>query len=150
MAYFRFRLHALMSLRQAERDQRRAALAAALAVEQQLRQRRDAVEASLAQHARQMRADAAAGAVDLKRLRAGGSYEAALRAQLTSFAESEQASRAESARCQDDLAAAQREVEVLEKLRERRNGEFQQAEVRSDARHTDEVASRAHRQQPAR
>jgi flagellar export protein FliJ len=78
------------------------------------------------------------------------SYEAALRAQLASFVESERTARAELSRCQDALAAIQREVEVLENLREKRNGEFRQEAARRDAQHTDEAASRAHRQQSYR
>jgi flagellar FliJ protein len=145
MAQFEFRLKTLLSLRCAERDERRAELAGGQALKRQLVERRRRVEDQLEGHLETARAGAAPGVIELKNLRSAHQYEAALRALLASLAESETAADAEVGRCQDALAAAEGEVGVLEKLRERQHDAFRYEQARLDARRADELAARAHR-----
>jgi flagellar export protein FliJ len=142
MAKFSFRLRALLSVRCTERDARRAELAAALAEERQWAERRRGVEGELNRQLARTAVAAGPGIVDLGMLRTAKVYEAALRAELTSFLESETAAAREVSRCQDVLAAADGEVRALEKLRERQQGAFCLDTARADLRASDELAAR--------
>jgi flagellar export protein FliJ len=145
MPAFEFRLTSLWSLRRAERDARRGELAAALDAQREAVAERRAVEERLQRHFEETRGGAVRGPVDLQRLRTAGTYEAALRGQLASLAERENAADAEVARRQDALAAAEGEVRVLEKLRERQHGRFRAEQARLETRHADDAAAHVRR-----
>lgn len=142
MAEYTFRLKTVLSLRQAEREQRRAELHAALDDERQLAEQRQGIDAELDRHLRWKSAGAAPGPLDLEKLKSAGQYEAALRAQLAALAETHRAASAETGRCRDALAAADGEVRVLEKLRERQQTSFLAEQARREARHGGEPAGR--------
>ncbi len=146
MTRFTFRLESLLSLRRGERDACRAELAAALAEQREVANRRQALAAEFERQQDWQRTVAMSGPIDLNRLRDGQSYEAALRGQSTQLGESEQlaAARVDSGR--EALATAEREVRVLEKLRERRRLEHDREQSRRAQRHFDETASRVREQ----
>jgi flagellar export protein FliJ len=85
----------------------------------------------------------------LQKLRGASSYETVLRAELAALVENEQLAQAEVARCQQALLEAQRDLEALDKLRDRRSAEFHAEAARRETRQFDEVAARRQRQQPA-
>ncbi len=143
MAHFRFRLATLLRLRQALRDQRRAELAEAYRVDDLLRQQQEEVSRtidSLRSHCREV---AAGGPVDIDAMLAAQRYEAALRRQQQQLSLQRQHVAGEIERRQELLAAASREVKILEKLRQRQAEAWQAEENRRAIKLLDEAAQRS-------
>jgi flagellar export protein FliJ len=141
MPRFRCRLQTVLLMREAQCALRRAELAASLAELRTLDQRRMGVEQELAGAQSFSRDRAQPGRIDIGRWHSAQRYEAALRAELKSIAQRGQALAVEIDRRQQVVAAAEREVDVLEKLRDRQAGEFRQHEARAETRQFDEVAA---------
>jgi flagellar export protein FliJ len=145
MTQFTFRLRALLLLRCAERDARRAGLAAALARAGHLADRRLSLEIEMQLHRQQITSDRVSGQIDLALLRSDETYQAALSAQIESISELERSAVAEAERCQDALTPAEAEVRVLEKLRERQHEVARAEQARRQERQNEEWAARASR-----
>jgi flagellar export protein FliJ len=145
MPRFRFRLQILLAMREADRETRRAELAAVLADLRTLDQRRSGLEHQLAGAQQFFRSGAQPGRIDIERLQSTQHYEHALRAELKSIAQRGQALAVEIDKRQQAVAAAEREVAVLEKLRDRQADQFRQHEARAETRQFDEVAARTAR-----
>ena len=143
MPRFEFRLKSLLILREAARDQRRADLVQAFAAERELAARRSALRNELDEQRDRCRASCAPGVVDVERLKATHSYEGTLRTELDEVHEREQSLAVEIERCRQELVAADREVQVLEKLRERKQAAFRRQQAQAEVKLLDEVAARA-------
>jgi flagellar FliJ protein len=139
MAKFKFRLATLLRLREETRDQRRTMLAEAYLAEQKLNERRQAIaeEATLAK-----RTGALVGAIDIDRLMTANRYDLALKAELHVLDEQSKLLAPEIEKRRQALVAADREVRVLEKLRETQLERFRQEERDASMKQMDEVAGR--------
>lgn len=140
MSKFKFRLAALLRLREATRDERRAALAEAYRVDDVLRQRLDGVAGELNGLKIAWRQAAGPGIVDVDRLVESQRYELALRSRQAELERQRENVAAEIQRRRQALIEADREVRVLEKLRERQAEQHRREEERRDAKSLDEVA----------
>jgi flagellar protein FliJ len=137
---FRFRLETLLRLRLAERDQRRAELAKAIRAEELIRsQQRSLAQQQLQalEHARQLKSP---GAADVDALLRTHRYELVLAAQQRQLAAQLAQVEAESERRRQILVEADRQVRVLEKLRERQAAAHRQNAERLQTKQLDEVA----------
>jgi flagellar FliJ protein len=138
---FRFRLQPLLRLRIAERDERRADLAKALRAEallEQQRQRLAGDQAALAERARQLKSP---GTADVDGLLQAHRYEVVLGAQARQLEAQIAQVAAEAERRRQALLEADRQVRVVEKLRERQAAAHRQHEERLAVKEMDEVAS---------
>jgi len=140
MSVFKFRLAPLLKLRAATRGERRAALAEAYRVDEVLRQRLAAVAGELQALGAERRRLAAPGAVNVDRLVESQRYEIVARAQEAQLVRQREGVAAEIQRRRQALVEADREVRVLEKLRDRQAEAFRREEERKEAKRLDEVA----------
>ncbi len=151
MKPFQFRLASLLSLRDAERDAKRDDLTAALAEHDRVLAGRDAVERKLAVHQAEQRSLRAANRATLDVLMHAQRYAACLRNELGEWYAAEHQAVTEVIRCQEALTQTEREVEVLEKLRERQRARYRVDFARAEVKQFDEVAAQrfARTQAPA-
>jgi len=142
MPKFKFRLATLLRLREAARDERRTQLAEAYRVDDILQQRLRRVRAEIDQLRAECRRVAGPGTVDIDRLVESQRYELSLRAQQQQLLRQREAVTAEIERRRAALVEANREVRVLENLREKQAARYQQEENRREIKRLDEVAQR--------
>jgi flagellar FliJ protein len=141
---FRFRLSTLLRLRTAERDERRADLAKALQAEAILReqqQRLTAEQGQLVERSRQLKAP---GAADVDALLHAHRYELVLAARRRQLAGQLEQVQAEIERRRQALVEADRQVRVLEKLRERQQTAYAAVQTRHEIKQYDEMATIGH------
>lgn len=150
MTEFRFRLASLMRLRESERDERREALAQAYRADQMLQQQQEAVQVELQENQRQVQQCAAPGPILVERLLGRHRYELVLQAQLRQLARQRQTIAAEIERRRQALVEADRELKILEKLRDRHYQEFVFQQQKLEMRELDEIALRRAVRQEAR
>jgi flagellar export protein FliJ len=141
MPRFHFRLQTLLSLREAARDDRQARLAGNLAVERELAERQATIERALNTLRERTRSSTGPGPIDVERLRLDNRYERTLRSDLAELTSRRRALADEIEACRQELAAADREVRVLEKLRERQHERFRHEEQVRETGQLDEVAA---------
>lgn len=142
MAGFHFRLATLLKLREATRDQRRQQLAQAHQAQQTLQRRKHEKQEEIAA-LRDEAAALASGAVDVDRILSAQRYEQVLQGEQKVLSEQETTVAEEVERRRLALVAADREVRVLEKLRERQQLEHHRKRERREAKELDETANRA-------
>lgn len=143
MSRFRFRLATLLRLRVAARDERRAQLADAYRAVQILEQRMQEIDNDLAD-ARAAAANAVhTGAVDVDYLVNAHRYQLVLGAQRKGLETQHKQIMEEVDRRRLALVEADRQVRVLEKLREKKLREYEHLEARRDTKLMDELAARA-------
>jgi flagellar FliJ protein len=142
MAKFKFRLETLLKLRDRIRDERRAELAQAYHAAEILGQRRQELEDELAGLIEQNRAAAGPGAVDVDRLLDARRYELVLRSHQQLNQQQQRALDAEIDRRRRALVEANREVRVLEKLREKQEDRHRQQQARQEIKELDEAGAR--------
>jgi flagellar FliJ protein len=140
MARFKFRLATLLKLREAVRDERRAELAQAYRADDVLNKLLEQTRTELNSLEDQCRKAAGPGTIDIDRLIEVQRYEIILKLQQRHLNEQRGRLAAEIERRRVALLAANREVRVLEKLRERQLEQHNQAENRLDIKRLDEVA----------
>lgn len=140
MAKFKFRLATLLRLREAARDQRRAELAEAYRADSLLREHLDRVGQELSWLRTACRKVAGPGTVDVDRLVEAQRYELTLRAHQKRLVGQREAVAAEIERRQQALVDANRDVRVLEKLRQKQIQRHRQEENRREIRQLDEIA----------
>jgi flagellar protein FliJ len=143
MTAFKFRLETLLRLRIAERDQRRADLAKALRAEEMLRTEDQLLvqkQAAAAEESRQLKLP---GAADVDALLQTHRFELALITQRRTLASQIAQVQAEAERRRLALVEADRQVRVLEKLRERQAAAHRRAAERLDVKQFDELATQA-------
>jgi len=137
---FRFRLETLLRLRLVERDQRRAELAKALRAEEMLRSEQRTLEQQQAEAAQRGRQLKSPGAADVDALLQTHRYELVLAAKHRQLAAQIVQVQAESERRRQTLVEADRQVRVLEKLRERQAAAHRQQTERLETKQFDEMA----------
>ena len=138
----RFRLATLLKLREQTRDERRRHLVEAQRAEDMLRQQMADLDAQLAAVRAEYGAAAAPGRVLVDRLVDAQRYEIVLHTQRQERARQEQLLAAEVERRRAALLEADREVRVLEKLREKQQERQREEDARQEVKRLDEVASR--------
>ena len=137
---FHFRLETLLRLRLAERDKRRAELAKALKAEAMLRDQERAIRdeaATLAARGRQLKSP---GTADVDALLQTHRYEIVLAARIRQLAAQIAQVAAEAERRRLAVVEADRQVRVLEKLRERQAAAQYREDQRQAAKQFDEAA----------
>lgn len=142
MAKFKFRLATLLRLRETTRDGRRAELAEAYRVDDLLRRRFDELSSEIEAARGQCRRAAGPGTVDVDRLLEAQRYELTLRSQQGQLEQQRKGVAAEIERRRATLVEANREVRVLEKLRDTQSDRHRQEEDRREIKQLDEVAQR--------
>ncbi len=147
MPRFNFRLKTLLRLREAARDERRADLAQAYEAEQILTRQTEKLEGEIHAARQQVRLSAAPGGIDVDTLLATHRYELVLGAQRQLLHEQSEQLSAEIQRRRQALVEADREVHVLEKLRQRQLERFKREEGKREMKRIDEVASRRRREE---
>jgi flagellar protein FliJ len=138
---FRFRLQTLLRLRMAERDQRRADLAKAIRAEQMLRDQQQQLaneRDDLTGRGRRLKAP---GSADVDALLQTHRYELVLTAKARQLTTQIEQITVESERRRLALVEADRQVHVLEKLRDRQALAERQSQERLEHKELDEVAS---------
>jgi flagellar protein FliJ len=141
MAGFIFRLTVLLRLRESRRDECRTALAEAYRVDDVLAKQIEGLEREFDALRRFCRLKASPGTVDVNRLVEAQRYELVTRAQQRRLAEQRQQVAAEIERRRQALVEADREVRVLEKLRERQADQYRRDEELREVKRLDEVAT---------
>ena len=140
MAKFKFRLATLLRLREAARDERRTELAEAYRADDILRQGLDRVGKQLGWLQDGCRKTAGPGTVDVDRLVEAQRYELVLRTQQSRLGQQREAVTAEIDRRRQSLVGANRDVRLLEKLRQHQAQRHRQTENRREIKQLDEVA----------
>jgi flagellar FliJ protein len=141
---FQFRLTPLLRLHEATRNERRAHLAEAYRADEILRGQVAEVEQGLAALKQECRRSAQPGTVNVDRLIDSQRYEFLLLAQRATLKQHEEALAAEIERRRQALVDADREVRILEKLRETQQQQHNQEIERHEVKLMDEVAARTH------
>jgi len=144
MSQFKFRLDSLMKLRQSVRQQRREELAEAYRADEILAKQTDLVTLEIREMRKRTLAAASPGFVDVDRLMATQRYEQVLRAKALAFVQQKERLNAEIEKRRLALVEADRQVRILEKLRDRRLDDHRTEELRREVKTVDEVVS--HRQ----
>jgi flagellar FliJ protein len=137
---FHFHLQTLLRVRLAERDERRAEFAKALRAEAVLREEEEKLIAQQAEQAVMARKLKSPGAANIDALLETHRYEAVLAGQRRRLAEQIVQVQAETERRRVALVEADRQVRVLEKLRERRAAAWQRQAEKKEAKQLDEQA----------
>jgi flagellar protein FliJ len=143
MTQFRYRLATLLRLREVGRDRRRVELAEAQRADEDLRGQIERLNVEQKRLQEACRAAAGPGAVDVDELVEAHRYAAALRAEEEGLRQKRHALAAEIDGRRQALLSADRDVQVLEKLRERRQALNRLEEERQLARQLDEAALQA-------
>jgi flagellar protein FliJ len=149
MSVFRFRLTTLLRLREARRDERRGQLAEAQQAEQLILNRVAEIERELVELQRRTCDAARPGTVDVDRLAEAARYEMFLKVERESADQQRQTVTAEVARRRDALVAADREVRVLEKLRDAQHERHREDQTRQEVKQLDELAVLRHARKEA-
>jgi len=139
MTRFRFRLASVLKLREAARDERRAELAEAYRADDTLRARGEGIDAELAGLRGQCRTASGPGVVDVDRLLDGQRYELLLRAYRRQVDAQRNMLAPEIERRRQAVVQANRDVRVLEKLRDRQAQRHRAEEERQLTKQLDEI-----------
>jgi flagellar protein FliJ len=137
---FHFRLETLLRLRLADRDLRRADLAKALRAEATLESQAAGLRQEQHATADLSRQLASPGAGDVDRLLASHRYELVLKTRAQQLAGHIRQVQAEVERRRLALVEADREVRVLEKLRDKQQAAHQDRQAKREQRELDEQA----------
>jgi flagellar FliJ protein len=150
MPRFEFRLKTLLAVREAARDLARTQLAELLAQQDSLSRRRAHLEREVNDQKQWLRRGTAPGRIDVDRLSTANRYELVLGREISTIMRHEQTLTPEIEGRRQAVVEADREVRVLEKLRERQFEQFRQQRALAEVKQLDEVAARAmDRHEPA-
>jgi len=141
MAKFRFRLETLHRLREMTRDELRVRLAEAIQAEQIIGEQRQELLREAAILAAARREQFAAGSPDISQVLNAQRYQMMLEAQERALAEQAQKLAEEIEIRRLAVVEADRQVRVLDKLRERRAAQHAAAQNAADAKRFDEIAA---------
>lgn len=142
MALFQFRFATLLKLREATRDARQAELNQALQAAEVVRGNMADIEREIDGLRAYARQAAASRELNVDQLLAAQRYELVLRAHQKDLEQQLARVEEEIEKRQQALMEANREVRVLEKLRERLHERFRQEEERRLMAQIDEIAQR--------
>lgn len=143
MASFRFRLQAILRLRENERDERRRELGQALQAKQVLEEYERRMAAEWESLNTRLRDCSRAGEVQVDLMLNLRRYQMTVAAQREVLKQQMAQVEEEIERRRERLAEADRQVRVLEMLRERRFEEYRREEDRLETKMLDEVGSRS-------
>jgi flagellar protein FliJ len=143
MSTFQFRMATLLRLREATRDERRAHLAEAQRADAELQSQLTQVGDELRRLQHECRKTAGPGTVDVPRLIEVDRYMAELRAQESQLQQQRQTLAEEIDRRREAVLEADRDVQSLEKLRDRQLQAHRQEEERRENKRLDEAALQA-------
>jgi flagellar FliJ protein len=141
MAKFRFRLETLHRLREMTRDELRVRLAEAIQAEQIVGEQRKELLREVGILAAARREQFAAGSPDIAHVLNAQRYQLMLEAQERVLAEQCQKLAEEIEVRRLAVVEADRQVRVLDKLRERRAAQHAAAQNAADAKRLDEIAA---------
>jgi flagellar export protein FliJ len=141
MASFHFRMESLLKLREASRQQRRLDLAEAFHAEEILQNQAKQLAQDIHDVVLRSRVSASPGHVNVDELRDTHRYRLVLEAQQAVIKQRIEQITAEVEKRRAALAEADKEVRLLEKLRERRLSEHTAAELRRELMELDEGAA---------
>lgn len=141
MTKFTFRLATLLKLREAGRDRRRNELAQAYQAERILQQQQDLLAEEIDENQRRSRTGAEPGKVNVDALLDMHRHQLVLRAQEELSQQQHTQLTAEIERRRLTLVEADRQVRVLEKLRQKQTVRHRSAEERLEMKQFDETAS---------
>lgn len=141
MSKFHFRLESLMKLREADRQQRRIELAEAFHAETLLRQQATQLQQDIQTIEMQSRAISSPGRIQVDQVLDTHRYKLMLKSQVMILSQKEAQLQAEIEKRRAALAGADRDVRVLEKLRDRKREEHDAAELKHERKQLDEVAA---------
>jgi flagellar export protein FliJ len=144
MAQFRYRLATLLRLREATRDEKRTQLADAQRAARILEDQISEIDAEFSDSRQQSQTATRPGEINVDHLIQVHRYERVLQAQRAAIVSQLKLVTAEIDKRRLALVEADRQVQVLEKLRERQLAEFTHAENQRDQKLMDEIASRSH------
>ena len=147
MAQFRFRLATLLRLREATRDEKRSQLAEAYRAEEVVQSRLSELQSEVDSLKQRYIRGVSPGAVNVDVLIETQRYEFIVRAEQVAIQSQLQALRDEIEKRRAALIQADRDVRVLEKLRETQIERFQAAESTAEIKSLDEIAARRTRQE---
>lgn len=148
MAQFQFRLATLLKLRRVVRDERRRHLAEALHADAILQERRAELEETLAQVRREYHLGQ--GPLDVDQILNTQRYEMVIRSESQLLAQQSATLESEIENRRQAAVAADRDLRVLEMLRDRQAERYRQAEARREMKRLDEIASRRTRREEDR
>ncbi|NUQ62436.1 MAG: flagellar export protein FliJ [Pirellulales bacterium] len=140
MAKFTFRLATLLKIREAARDERRAELAQAYQADAALQEEHRRLAELLAQMADVYRNASAPGVIDVERLLETQRHDMLVRVQIQYLEKQRAAVAEEIERRRAVLAEANRQVKVLENLRERQLERHREEEGLRERKQLDEAA----------
>jgi flagellar protein FliJ len=144
MANFRFRLETLLKVRRDQRDVQRQQYAKALEAQKILADQITQIDQDIKDTHSIMRTNAAPGAIDVDRLLRIHRYELLLQAQRQQLEQQAERVAQEVERRRQALIHADREVRLLEKLREKQLEAFQREHDRREQKLLDEIAQHTH------
>lgn len=147
MGRFQFRFETLLKMRQADRQQRRLELAQALHAEQLLEDQVANLLAEAGTTRTRGQTAAGPGRVNVDALLDIHRYAAILKSRVQLLREQQARLRQELERRRQSLVEADRQVRVLEKLRERQWEQHLAAAARLDVKNMDEMAQRSGRRE---
>ena len=142
MPKFQFRLRTLLAVRESVLQERSAQLAEVLAAQHALELLQVSVRRELARQQHSLPTAAEQRPLDIEHLFAADRYRNVLRVRLGAIAQETAALTDEIDARQRALAAAEREVRVLDKLREHQLDQFRYDQLRREINATDEIATR--------
>ena len=143
MAKFSFRLQTLLKLRLATRDERLLQLTEAYRAGDVLEQRLGEVQNDLRELKGQTLREAEPGPINVDLLLDAHRYELVLNAQKHGISQQQQAVEAETDQRRQALVDANRQVRVLETLREKQVDRHRLEEHRKQQKELDEIAGRS-------
>jgi flagellar FliJ protein len=146
MPRFQFRLATLLRLRELARDERRALLAEAMRLSDQVQARQDEITA-LVESTRKLQRPSA-GAIDVDGLLNATRYELVLRAELQQLQMQQATIGAEIEKRRQALVEADRDVRSLERLRETQQERHLAEEEERSRKELDEIAVRRYAVEP--
>jgi flagellar export protein FliJ len=144
MAQFRYRLATLLRLREATRDEKRTQLADAQRAARILEDQISEIDAEFSDSRQQSQDATRPGSINVDHLIHVHRYERVLQAQRAAIVSQLKLVTAEIDKRRLALVEADRQVQVLEKLRDRQQAEFAHAENQRDQKLMDEIAARSH------
>ncbi len=146
MAKFRFRLETVQRIREAEREEKQLALAQAHRAQQELQRMIAEVQQQIVEIRHRYASQAQPGPMNVDQLLSAHRYELGLQSQAQALAEKDQMLAAETDRRREALVEADRQVRVLERLRELHRARHLREEQRRENQRLDEVAAHAARE----
>ena len=142
MAKFRFRFETLLRVRAARREVHRQRLAKAFRAREILQERAEQLKAALREVENNVRSASQPGVIDVGQLLNQQRYELLLRGQMSQVKEQRTKIDDEAKRLRAELVESNKQVRVLETLREHDLTAHREQQLLREARELDEISQR--------